>query len=378
MRIGIRITVGHIVPATLLLFMLTDAALRLVQGTTGIFSTGPGLRRSKIPGAAFEPNLRVQASVTYGDLARIANVKDSDEIRSSTFATDAMGFRNAEASGRAAGILFGDSFSIAGDDPRETLSAQLGENIGCRVYNAASPDEEFRTPDLSLVRSMAKRVGVTQGFVIIEQVERRAVENRTPRERRVRSKLGRAFSDFWRQAVSLTRDSPLKRLAEDTMRAIRDDRILPNNYLDNVVAAKLTNGDRILFLPAELKTYGITRVPALDYWFKLNRELAQLQLKLLVVLVPNKHTVYRHLLQGAQKASAQYPNLLGRLEAALRDGGVSAIDLTPALRRAADAGYPRRRYIYWRNDTHWNAAGVRVAAQEIVRTFPELKQACPG
>jgi hypothetical protein len=364
------------VPGLLLLFMVTDAALRLMQGVWGIFSASSGMRRSQTPGEAFLPNLRLEAPLTYGDLARMANIRDRNERRSLRFSTDALGFRNVETSGPVAGILFGDSFAMAGDDDRETLSAQLGQRIGCTIYNAASPDDEFRRPDLALVRSLAKRIGMANGFVIVEQVERRAVESRSPRERPVRGRFRQAWSRFWRQLGTLTRDSPVKRFAENVMRSIRDDRILPNNYLDNVVQVKLRNGVPMLFLPGEFKTYEVTRLPPLDYWTKLNQELGKVEFKLLVVLVPNKHTVYRHLLEGEQKQPRGDQDLLSEIASALRAAGISAIDLTPALRRQADAAFKQNKYIYWRNDTHWNADGVGIAADEIVRTFPELRKGC--
>jgi len=376
MRLELRRKVGHLVPGLLLLFAVTDVALRLTQGVWGIFGASSGLRRSQKPGEAFPPNLRVEVPVTYGDLARMANIRDSNERRSLRFSADALGFRNVDASGPVAGILFGDSFAMAGDDDRETLSAQLGQRIGCNVYNAASPDDEFRRPEPALVRSLATRIGMANGFVIVEQVERNAVVSRSPRERPVRGKFRQAWSQFWRQLGTLTRDSPLKRFTENVMKSIRDDRTLPNNYLDNVVEGTLRNGVRMLFLPGEIKTYEVSRLPPLDYWIKLNQELGKLQLKLLVVLVPNKHTVYRHLLEGEQKKPIGGQDLLPELANALRAAGISAIDLTPVLRRQADAAFKQNKYIYWRNDTHWNSVGVEIAADEIVRTFPELRNGC--
>jgi hypothetical protein len=376
MRFGLRCKVGYLLPGLLLVFMVTDSVLRLTQGVWGIFSASSGMRRSQRPGEAFLPNLRLQVPVTYGDLARMANIQDSKERRSLRFSSDALGFRNVEASGPVAGILFGDSFAMAGDDDRETLSAQLGQRIGCRIYNAASPDDEFRRPDLTLVGSLAKRIGMANGYIIVEQVERRALESRSPRERPVRGKFRQAWSQFWRQLGTLTRDSPVKRFAENVMKSIRDDRILPNNYLDNVVQGKLRNGAPMLFLPSEFKSYEITRLPPLDYWIKLNQELGKLEFRLLVVLVPNKHTVYRHLLEGEQKQPRGGQDLLPELASALRAAGVAAIDLTPVLKQHADAAFKHNKYVYWRNDTHWNADGVGIAADEIVRTFPELRKGC--
>lgn len=376
MRLDFRRKVGYLAPGLLLLFMVTDAALRLTQGIGGIFSATSGMRRSQKPGEAFLPNLRVESPVTYGDLARIANVQDRSERRSLRFSTDALGFRNVESNGPVAGILFGDSFAMAGDDDRETLSAQLGQKIGCTIYNAASPDEEFRRPESALVQSLAKRIGMANGFVIVEQVERRALESRRPRERPLRGKFRQAWSEFWQQARSLTRDSPVKRFAENTMKAVRDDRILPNNYLDNVVPGKLRNGVPMLFLPSELRTYEITRLPPVDYWVKLNQELGKLGFKLLVVLVPNKHTIYRHLLEEKQKGPVGGQDLLPELAGAMRAAGIPAVDLTSVLRQHADAAFRQNKYLYWRYDTHWNADGIGIAAGEIVRRFPELRAAC--
>jgi len=94
MRFGLRCKVGHLLPGFLLFFIVTDAALRLAQGVWGIFSPSSGLRRSQNPGEAFIPNLRLQMPATYGDLARMANIRDHDEQRSFQFSTDALGFRN--------------------------------------------------------------------------------------------------------------------------------------------------------------------------------------------------------------------------------------------------------------------------------------------
>jgi hypothetical protein len=120
----------------------------------------------------------------------------------------------------------------------------------------------------------------------------------------------------------------------------------------------------------------VTRLPPLDYWIKLNQELGKLQFKLMIVLVPNKHTVYRNLLEGKQKKPIGGQDLLPELASALRAVGISAIDLTPVLRRQADAAFKQNKYIYWRNDTHWNADGVGIVADEIVGTFPELRTSC--
>jgi len=68
--------------------------------------------------------------------------------------------------------------------------------------------------------------------------------------------------------------------------------------------------------------------------------------------------------------------LLSRNEAALRSLKIPVVNLAPALRAQAEAGTDRHEYAYWRNDTHWNLAGVKIASAEIARAFPELRESC--
>ncbi|MBM3561390.1 MAG: hypothetical protein FJX53_16260, partial [Alphaproteobacteria bacterium] len=50
--------------------------------------------------------------------------------------------------------------------------------------------------------------------------------------------------------------------------------------------------------------------------------------------------------------------------------GIAFVDLTPSLAEAAQAGLAHGRLVYWRDDTHWNAAGIDVAAAAIAASLP--------
>ena len=54
-------------------------------------------------------------------------------------------------------------------------------------------------------------------------------------------------------------------------------------------------------------------------------------------------------------------DFLPNLVAALKERGVEAVDLPTAFRRERDRG------LYFPFDTHWNATGAAIAAQEIAR-----------
>jgi hypothetical protein len=57
--------------------------------------------------------------------------------------------------------------------------------------------------------------------------------------------------------------------------------------------------------------------------------------------------------------------LLRALADRLRAAGVPVVDSTPLLAAQAAERLPRHEYLYWRDDTHWNAAGIRLAAEAV-------------
>ena len=78
--------------------------------------------------------------------------------------------------------------------------------------------------------------------------------------------------------------------------------------------------------------------------------------RLAVLVVPNKETVYRNLLPDAP-----IPTLIPALYGELRQRGIEVLDVEGALQKAWERGLP----LYLADDTHWNAAGVRIAATVI-------------
>ena len=44
----------------------------------------------------------------------------------------------------------------------------------------------------------------------------------------------------------------------------------------------------------------------------------------------------------------------------------------PALRAAAPGHLKEGRHLYWRDDTHWNAEGIRIAAEELSRFWTRM------
>lgn len=107
----------------------------------------------------------------YGDLSNVGNLPALREYHEEIFTTDEYGFRNSpqKEDGRVPRVLLiGTSFSAGcGLSDDETLSAQLGARLKCRVYNAAGPWDYC-----NCARRAIARLKMHQGIVIYEFAER--------------------------------------------------------------------------------------------------------------------------------------------------------------------------------------------------------------
>jgi len=92
---------------------------------------------------------------------------------------------------------------------------------------------------------------------------------------------------------------------------------------------------------------------------------------LVVLLVPEKEQIHIQALSPAdQQALANGPRLLEAIEAGLKKEGVPVVNLMPLFQETTRQG----TRLYWRDDTHWNDTGIRLAAEELWQvTEPLLK-----
>ncbi|HOO22031.1 MAG TPA: hypothetical protein PL011_11660, partial [Kiritimatiellia bacterium] len=69
-----------------------------------------------------------------------------------------------------------------------------------------------------------------------------------------------------------------------------------------------------------------------------------------------------------RRALASSADLLAAIAAGLSEAGVPVVNLMPVFREATEAG----QRLYWRDDTHWNDAGIALAAEELWRKVEPL------
>jgi hypothetical protein len=88
-------------------------------------------------------------------------------------------------------------------------------------------------------------------------------------------------------------------------------------------------------------------------------------LRLILVLVPNKETVYGPLLTHSSMAAAEADDYLMRLERDVRAAGIEVVNMTSALRAFADARVSDGNDAYFADDSHWTACGIALAARAV-------------
>lgn len=97
---------------------------------------------------------------------------------------------------------------------------------------------------------------------------------------------------------------------------------------------------------------------------EIARRFRERNATLVVLLVPEKEQIHIRALSAADQAAlAGGPKLLAEIESGLKAGGTPVVNLMPVFQKATAAG----QRLYWRDDTHWNDAGIRLAAEELWR-----------
>jgi hypothetical protein len=368
-----HLRLSRIVPLLLAAACVTDAALRFAPFDWFTFRAWEAMTHFQRWPEPFEANKRYDQKRTYGDLAAMGNLPRYREYRSETFTTDALGLRNPPGLlkyGPASAILVGDSFAAgSGSNDNQTLASQLWVATGRAVYNSAP----IRLDPTGLVE-LAHRLKMPEGVVIYQHLSR----DTPPPDGKGIAALWEPPPMTWRQrldAAATMPRSPMQILADRAVRRLQNGWIRPNPYADNVAVMTLRNGDWMLFRPPEVQAVRDT-LKQLPEWAERSIDgsvgiykwyadtLRPQKLRFVVALVPDKFTVYRPLLAG--EPAEPHPSLyLEVLEQRLREAGVEVMNLSEPFIEEAAARLEAHQYLYWRDDTHWNPAGIRSATRLI-------------
>jgi hypothetical protein len=343
-----------------MLLFLVEVALRFVP-VNYVAYRGWEAARSSGGGGFFLPNQRYENDRSYGDLANLGNLPARREYRRDTFTTDGRGYRNPPdllSGARPAAVLLGDSFAAGAGNPDDAmLSSELTRRIGAPVYNAAARN----VWELDEWLGVSREIGLDRGWVIYEHLQGASGPPPT-----------RSKKPPWVRWRPLS-VSPMKIWMSRGLRRIQDGVVLPNPHLRRVDDLRLSDGTPMLFLPDPGALTPRQAEEDADRWKDLlarrSEELSRSGLRLLVVLVPTKRQIYGPMLEPPSRSLDAAFDSFARLEEGLRGRAVAVVNLAPVFRREAEARVARGELLYWRDDTHWNPAGIRLAAEEIAKAL---------
>lgn len=350
---------GRLMPLLILSLLLADGLMRLLPLRFFAFRAWEALSTGEHPHTVFPPDQHVHSPRCFGDLASIANRRDLRQYHVEDFTTDALGFRNPPGMlerGPISVLLNGNSFAAGvGVSDDETLGAQLGKRLGTSVYTIAG----VPTPRFADIVTLQPMLRMSRGVVVHAYLEGYSIaspgEQQTPA---YRFDLG-PRSHFV-ESLGVSRLAILSMQLKKWLR--------PGWHEGGVVARTLRNGETMLFPELDPPRYRDESLPAVAPWLWLNEHLRERGLQLVVVLVPNKYGVYAPLLRRPEPPRPS--RRLDRFAEALRAGGVQVIDLAEVFERRAAEELDRGGYLYWKDDTHWNAQGIQLAADEIAKAWP--------
>jgi hypothetical protein len=351
--------IGTLAPMILVLAFAADATLRLMPIGRFSFRAWEAMLPESTAESPFAPNRSYRNDRSYGDLANMARRPDLRSIHSEIFTTDEFGFRNppGAATNPPCAILAGSSFSAGcGVSDDETLSSQLSNRLGCRVYNIAPCSQ------LGWIQSVAHRLQMRSGVVFYELLERDSVP-RIPASTDTTMPRPAAETEAGEGPTWMI--SRLEILAQRAYRTLQNDRVLPRGGSPYIKPHELVNGETLLFMEDHFTPRRRDASTAGAYFSWLAAQLRRDHLSLMVFLVPEKESIYQPLLKDRTVPAPQEKTYLQQIEERLKNAGIAVVNLEPIFSREAKAELPRRNYLYLRDDTHWNPRGIALAAEAI-------------
>jgi len=276
--------------------------------------------------------------------------------------TDAYGYRNLPAQGRADVLLLGDSFSAGVKlDQRELLSVVLGNRIGRPVYNMAPAPGSFTLMDTFLatdrIRQSPPKLVILQrneGFLhLMQPIDPADIAFiRMVHQRAARLPRGGAMD-----AVAIGIDRFQKRNWYHWVSSKIDRAIQPRELIRHGNEVFMF-GDTINNPVPEAEIDRLARVVT-----SYRDTLQKMGIAFVFVPTPNKENIYHQLLPSRQK-----PALLTELIDRLRAADVPVVDLQTPFDSAHAAGVR----LYPPDDNHWSPQAVRIAAAKVQAVIQPL------
>lgn len=335
---------------------------------------------------------------TGGDLSHLIPIPDvrkryEERHAGAVVTLDPAGFRNVpyDPSTQFSVVVVGDSYMAAGLPLSNQASAVLSALMGEPILNRAVPG---RGPFQSVLRLLNEMDAGSQpprlvvwGFIerevsgsafarFVQQLQAFSSREKAPAIPEAPAASGLRWAALAPASlrVALPNSSAMAQISRKTWSLIQyyGARRLPSEIL-------------VLEEAGQPPMLGYGEALASMYWTPAERDLplavqsvvfirdflAARNLRLIVVPIPDKEQIYRDLIPRSAWRGGQppYASILPAFVGGLHSNGVPVVDLSPTFMAARARG----ERLYWRDDTHWNETGIRLAAEEIARLVSALR-----
>ena len=304
---------------------------------------------------AYAKNINSQEINLYGDLCAIEgsyeNCYFSNGQRSHQFSTDRYGFKTTADIDNSNLIIIGDSFLAAsgGDNMNEQFGSVIGSLISKEVYEAAHPGG---INDYNKRHFFFKKIKPNAKFIYLLFEGNDFVSSELPKSKSY---------FFLRKFLNKSYTLPLYRLIYTKYIATNSKKRLGTDQ-SKVFAKKLNSGRIQAFLKSQIKSDLFMVSESYSYISKNSDSICG------IVYVPTSHTTYL----SKENLEQAHPNLYRQFNQLQKDG-IDIIDLTLPFQKFAKRER-KDNPIWWSDDTHWNARGIRLGAETSLNSIDCLKQ----
>jgi hypothetical protein len=299
----------------------------------------------------YMPNVVDRISVPHGDLMVIDPTAPASIVdpREQEFYTDSLGYRNrADYSGQKV-VMVGDSFAVATSvDQKDTLPEVLTNEFDMPTYSIAYPSgpASYERRAQAFLPRMAP--DAVFAFMIFE---------------------GNDFTLRHPPRVGTGFDRGRARLLSRNFRFLKYPRVIYGMSRRAQEMFGLMGGSHVEVHMIGRRAVGFYQtyiLAALEHpvKYEIAGNADVLARTGCVFFIPDKYRVYREYLQDGRALPEPPPGLIA-LKDYYEPRGIKVVDLTPAMRDAARALLPQDRYVFYRDDTHWNDHGIRAVAPAV-------------
>ena len=301
------------------------------------------------------------------------------EPRRVDFFTDSLGFRNHHNYDAESLVLIGDSFVVGNGSSQENLVSEiLTKDYSIPTYNASIPSSPYQylLIHLRLAREIGSKYKVVYFFFEGNDFSDCVKPKKEPAKEPFYSKIMYKIHSLesYRFLFSLTRKA-IHLLSESKQAKALDYSLdYSLDYYtdsDRLVEFAQIGGKYVAFHSGYIKN--TIRNESCNFSSNIEQNFANLrEATALFVFIPSKFRVYYNLI-SEKTAHNVLPNKNWEyLEKLASEIDVPVLNLSPILIDSSKNLLEKDTYTFWRDDTHWNHEGMKIAAEAVYKKLQSI------